>query len=566
MLSREMRTPGRTTLLLFLFFQALYALTSSGNAFRVPDEFEVYFQVEHLVDAGDLSVPQTLTIRTPVVRDGQTVGSERIFFGEVGRDGRPYAPYGPLAAVLALPHHLVARAVAWIAGVPRSPLPGGLAWVFLVGGLTMTATATAAVLAVAGFHRAVLALETPQQPALVLSMLLGGATVLWPYGTSFYSEAWQAAAFAWAAAALLEARRTSRLADASAPRRARQLVGLAALLLAVAGLTKTTSLVFAPGFVVAALCDRFVPPRRRLGAAAVLGLGIALATAIHVSWNGYRFGRPFDFGYGWNDMIPQLPPRQFLAADVPFGLAVLLFSPGKSIVLWAPALLLAAARAKTFWRREPGAALGLACSAVVGLIFFAAYLFPEGGYAHGARNLVPLVPLLLLPAAGPTADGGPCRQSPRVPRPASDGVAGDIGVVSRGSGAHRTGVAERATGGSTRRPGARGCGIASTACRLSRRCARSDGRGLKRSGSGPTSFRSICCRRDASCQTAGDTGVVDLDASAVWLAMAAAAGAGLIWQCRFARGQRCTGPSQPDCCRLKAPLGVRGEVTPPSAG
>ena len=45
-----MRSHGRTTLLLFVFFQALYALTSSGNTFRVPDEFEVYFQVEHLVD------------------------------------------------------------------------------------------------------------------------------------------------------------------------------------------------------------------------------------------------------------------------------------------------------------------------------------------------------------------------------------------------------------------------------------------------------------------------------------------------------------------------------------
>ena len=397
-----MRSTGRTTLLLFLFFQALYALTSSGNAFRVPDEFEVYFQVEHLVDAGDLSVPQTLTIRTPVVREGRTVGSEPIFFGEVGRDGRPYAPYGPLAAVLAVPHHLLARAIARLAGVPRSPLPGGLAWVFLVGGLTMTATATAAALAVAGFHRAALALETPERTAFILSMLLGGATVLWPYGTSFYSEAWQAAAFAWAAAALLEARRTSKLAEThSASRRARLLVALAALLLGVAGLTKTTSLVFAPGFVVAAVMDRSVSPRRRVEVAVALALGIALATAIHLSWNAYRFGRPFDFGYGWNDMIPQLPPRQFLAADVPFGLAVLLLSPGKSIVLWAPVLLLAGARAKHFWRREPGAALGLACSAIVGLIFFAAYLFPEGGYAHGPRNLVPLVPLLLLPAGGP---------------------------------------------------------------------------------------------------------------------------------------------------------------------
>ena len=77
---------------LFVFFQALYALTSSGNAFRIPDEFEVYFQAEHLIDAGDLSVPQATEMK--------------VFFGKVGVDGKPYAPYGPLAAVLALPHHL----------------------------------------------------------------------------------------------------------------------------------------------------------------------------------------------------------------------------------------------------------------------------------------------------------------------------------------------------------------------------------------------------------------------------------------------------------------------------
>src|SRR3989442_12596840 len=107
----------RTAVLLFLFFQALYALTSSGNTFRVPDEFEVYFQVEHLVDAGDISVPQTLVVRS--------ASGQAVFFGEVGRDGRPYAPYGPFAAVLAVPHHLLGRAVAAIAGVPRLPWPQG---------------------------------------------------------------------------------------------------------------------------------------------------------------------------------------------------------------------------------------------------------------------------------------------------------------------------------------------------------------------------------------------------------------------------------------------------------
>src|SRR6476660_2325142 len=133
---------SRTRVGLFLFFQALYALTSSGNVFRIPDEFEVYFQTEHLVDAGDLSVPQATEIREPVVVDGKVVGTQSMFFGKVGVDGKPYAPYGPLAAVLAVPHHLAGRLIAAMLGVQRVPRAQGLAWVILVGGVTMLATAT----------------------------------------------------------------------------------------------------------------------------------------------------------------------------------------------------------------------------------------------------------------------------------------------------------------------------------------------------------------------------------------------------------------------------------------
>jgi hypothetical protein len=377
----------------------LYALTSSGNAFRIPDEFEVYFQVEHLVDAGDLSVPQALAIKQNVVVNGKVVGQQSVFFGKVGRDGKPYAPYGPLSAVLALPHHLIGRALASVAGIRRAPAGQGLAWVIFVGGITMISTATAAALAVVGFHRAATSLGTPPRPALLLSLLLGGATVLWPYATSFFSEAWQACAFVWAAALLIEAR--------SGGERARLRVIVAALLLTVAGLTKVTALVFAPGFVIAVLSDTARPWRTRLEVATALGGGIALAAALHILWNLSRFGSAFDFGYDWAETIPKLPARAFLITDVPHGLATLLFSPGKSVLLWAPVLVLALIGARVFWKRERPLAIGIGASFLIGLFFYASYLFPEGGYSHGPRNLVPWLPMLLLPAAGPDAGRWP---------------------------------------------------------------------------------------------------------------------------------------------------------------
>ena len=348
---------------LFLLFQALYALTSSGNAFRVPDEFEVYYQVEHLVDAGDLSVPQA-------------VSSGR-FFGRIGVDGKPYAPYGPLAAFLSIPHHLVARGVAFVAGIPR----GGAAWTFVVSGLTMLSASTAAALAVAGFHRAAAALGATPSGALLLSLLLGGASILWTYGTNFYSEAWQAAAFIWAVVFLLE----RRVAPASA-------------LIAIAGLIKVTSLVFTPGFLVAALMDRSASLPSRARTVLALSAGIATAVAVHLTWNQFRFADALEFGYDWAETVPMMPARPFAVAELPRGLAVLLLSPGKSILLWAPVVFLSLSRLRSCPR---ALLMGLSTTALSGLIFYGMYLFPEGGYAHGPRHLVPIVPLLLLPAATP---------------------------------------------------------------------------------------------------------------------------------------------------------------------
>jgi hypothetical protein len=385
-----MSRPRRTAWLLFLLFQALYALTSSGNAFRVPDEFEVYFQIERFVDAGDISVPQTLAIRQPTIVDGRVVDAQPIFYGRLGRDGKPYAPYGPLAAFLALPHHLFGRLVAWLAGVARAPLPGGLAWVVLVGGLTMLSTATGAALAVAGFHRTATLLGATPATALAFSLLLGGATVLWPYGTSFYSEGWQAALLIWIAALLLDARAGGRHAAAK--------VAAAAMLVAALGLTKVTSILFLPWLIAAVMLDRRAPERARARTAAALAAGITLAVALHLAWNAHRFGDPFDFGYDAAETIPQLPPQTIRLADIPRGLIVLLVTPGKSLFLWAPALLLACMSLRSFWRRERGIASGILAAGATALGFYAAYLFPEAGYSHGPRQLVPLVPLLLLPA------------------------------------------------------------------------------------------------------------------------------------------------------------------------
>jgi hypothetical protein len=391
-----------TTALLFILFQGIYGLTASGNAFHpVPDEFETYFQVEHLVDEGDLSVPQTLELKASSIVEGELV-AKPIFFGKLGsEDKRPWAPYGPLAAPLALPHHLAARATAAVLGVARAPLDKSRAWLILVSALTSLATTTAGALAVAGFHRAARAIGAGPGRALALSLLLGLATPLWPYAHCFYSEAWLAALLVWAAALLLEAR--------AGVARGEALVAVAALLVFAAGLVKATAIVALPFFALAAALDRDVDARARSRAAFLLGVAVAFAALAHVAWNVRRFGVPLDFGYAWTETIAaNETPRPFALGELPRGLVVLLLTPGKSLVFWAPCLVLAAARARAFASSHRAIAIALGAALATALVFYGSYMFPEGGYCHGPRHLVPLVPLLLLPAA---TGGEPSRRA-----------------------------------------------------------------------------------------------------------------------------------------------------------
>src|SRR4029077_12343781 len=129
---------------------------------------------------------------------------EPLFFGEFGRDGRPWAPYGPGVAFLVVPFHVAGRLVARAAGVARAPVPAGIPWELVVGGITALGMAFAAALAVAGFFRACRALGAPPSQAGRLALILGACTIIWPYGTTLYSEAWLAAAFIWAGAFLFE--------------------------------------------------------------------------------------------------------------------------------------------------------------------------------------------------------------------------------------------------------------------------------------------------------------------------------------------------------------------------
>jgi hypothetical protein len=165
--------------------------------------------------------------------------------------------------------------------------------------------------------------------------------------------------------------------------------------------TKPTAIVIAPAFVVAVLLDRRGNLHERATVAAALSVAIALGAGVHIAWNMTRFGTPLDFGYNLAGMIPHPPARPFILEDVPRGLFLQLLTPGKSLFVWAPVTLLSMLSLRACWERERGLVAGLIVALTCALIFYAAFFFPDGGYSHGPRHLVPLVPLLMLPLAVP---------------------------------------------------------------------------------------------------------------------------------------------------------------------
>ncbi len=86
------------------------------------------------------------------------------------------------------------------------------------------------------------------------------------------------------------------------------------------------------------------------------------------------------------------------------GLHGFLLSPGKSVFIFAPPVVLALAGLRRLWKLERGVATVALLLPLTYLVFFARYTQWEGGYCVGPRYLVPSIVLLSL-GLGPMLSG-----------------------------------------------------------------------------------------------------------------------------------------------------------------
>ena len=131
----------------------------------------------------------------------------------------------------------------------------------------------------------------------------------------------------------------------------------------------------------------------------------AIGVAILFAHNTLLFGGPFEFGYP----TAAEGAKRLNTFDTPLftGLYGFLLSPGKSIFIFAPPVILALAGLRRLWKLDRGAATVAMLLPLIYILFYARYTQWEGGYCVGPRYLVPSIVLLCLGLGPILADAAP---------------------------------------------------------------------------------------------------------------------------------------------------------------
>ena len=350
--------PVRPFVALFFFLNFLYLLTSTGRVHTM-DEISAVIQAESIALHGTTAVPQA-------------VGSN-VYFGKIGRDGQPHSAYLPGQSLALVPWYDLGHFVlAKLPGVPRNVQD-------LVVSMTSTwSSATFAALAAALVLPLAIAIGLTVRQGVTLALATAIATPLFVYSGWLFSEPLTAALWIGAAFALF-----------AFPEITIKRAAFAGLLLGCAMWVRPQS-VLAPAVFIAAILVR--DRRRAIRPAMVLAVVVGVIGVSILARNQMLFGSVTDFGgprYGEAG-------RDMASFGIPWhvGVGALLFSPGKSTLLFCPLALLAIPALGRLWKRDRGLALVCGGVPLTYLLFYGHYSSFEGGYSYGPRYLVPALVLL----------------------------------------------------------------------------------------------------------------------------------------------------------------------------
>jgi hypothetical protein len=295
-----------------------------------------------------------LAVAHSLVHNGTLAVPPRL--GVPGHDGLYYSKYGLLLPLLAtVPVALVQPIGAITGSVGKLEAAAAASLMPLVGGAL-----------VAALYALGRRLGAPRPAAALVAAGTVLGTYVLPYGRDFFTEP----LVALGVVVMVERAHAGRELQAGAA-------------LAFAVLARPQSAVFAP-LLLAYLALR---PGGLRGAARALP-PVALAAAVTVAYNVVRFADALQFGYR-----PPVDPG-FTTPPLE-GTAGLLFSPEKSVLLFAPAIVLVPFAVVELWRRRRAiVALVLALFAATWALA-ATWHSWQGGWSWGPRLVIPGVVVAL---------------------------------------------------------------------------------------------------------------------------------------------------------------------------
>jgi hypothetical protein len=235
--------------------------------------------------------------------------------------------------------------------------------------------------------------------ALLTALGCGFGTLVWPYSKFGFNQALTAACLTGGLYTAWTALRTNR----------ERLFIASGLWLAWTFLTRHEMALVAGTIALWAAFDAAKPDARTVRRLVYMGVPLAAALVFWLVYNTWRFGNPLDTGdLGLASVDDQ---RFVLGASTIFGVAGLLFSPGRSVFIYAPLVVVGLTSLGALAQRDKRLATLIGICLAEGLMLYGSLRYWDGLRAYGPRYLVPLIPLAILPLSTRWI-----RASPRVRR------------------------------------------------------------------------------------------------------------------------------------------------------
>lgn len=344
----------------FLIVVSICGLTSGGHVY-VRDGAAMYMMSNQLLETGQIDVPL----------HQNTVG------GKFGPDGRYFMPFGFLQPVFGMPFIYFGKILASKFSVQYLTFFAATWLNWIMTGLLATL--------VFGISRL---WQLSRLQALAAAFTIVMASPFWVYSQTFFAEP-MAGLFTLASFALL-------LISKDVRHPVLPIICAGILAGTITWLRPLCGLIIPVLVVYILLCEnnRKNPSViRAVKHLVAFGIPTSMGIAGYLTYNYYRFGSILETGY---DKLPDGSSRSFTLPPL-YGAKVLLCSPGKSIFIFFPVLILMPVgiflMIKTARKAE---VITITISGLLYLVVLSSWSRVEGGVTWGPRLVLPVLPLLFL--------------------------------------------------------------------------------------------------------------------------------------------------------------------------